>query len=309
MDRLRRLGDVKLLIFFDMSTKILLFSRPQIAHTPHDVERIFSLIEQYGFDFAINNEFAEIVEQLTSRKIEPQKIYEFETGKQPEKSVMLCLGGDGTLLEGIHRLSDKSTPVAAINLGHLGFLTSATRDGVEELFEQIAERRLKLQPRTMLEVVGVEPQGAVTALNEVAAQRLEATMIKVETRVNSQLVAQYNGDGVIVSTPTGSTAYSLSAGGPIVAPECGCFLITPLAPHNFGMRPVVIPDSAELSLTISARHGRAMLSIDNRTYTIDNGAQIEIRRAKEHILLAVPHNISFYEALHSKMMWDVDIRN
>ena len=289
--------------------KIILFSRPQLNHRADDIERLFALLERYGFDYAINEEFKPLVEQVLSIELDGAKVYTQRIEKQEGECVLLCLGGDGTLLEAIHRLSDKSVPVAAVNFGHLGFLTSATRDGVEELFEQIAERRLKLQPRTMLEVVGVEPQGAVTALNEVAAQRLEATMIKVETRVNSQLVAQYNGDGVIVSTPTGSTAYSLSAGGPIVAPECGCFLITPLAPHNFGMRPVVIPDSAELSLTISARHGRAMLSIDNRTYTIDNGAQIEIRRAKEHILLAVPHNISFYEALHSKMMWDVDIRN
>ena len=289
--------------------KIILFSRPQLNHRADDIERLFALLERYGFDYAINEEFKPLVEQVLSIELDGAKVYTQRIEKQEGECVLLCLGGDGTLLEAIHRLSDKSVPVAAVNFGHLGFLTSATRDGVEELFEQIAERRLKLQPRTMLEVVGVEPQGAVTALNEVAAQRLEATMIKVETRVNSQLVAQYNGDGVIVSTPTGSTAYSLSAGGPIVAPECGCFLITPLAPHNFGMRPVVIPDSAELSLTISARHGRAMLSVDNRTYTIDNGAQIEIRRAKEHILLAVPHNISFYEALHSKMMWDVDIRN
>ena len=161
----------------------------------------------------------------------------------------------------------------------------------------------------MLEVVWGERKEALKALNEVAVQRLEATMVKIETRVDSQLVAQYNGDGVIVSTPTGSTAYSLSAGGPVVAPECGCFLLAPLAPHNFGMRPVVLPDSAEISLTINARHGRAMLSIDNNTYTVENGTQIEIRRAGEHILLAVPHNISFYEAFHSKMMWDIDIRN
>jgi NAD+ kinase len=160
----------------------------------------------------------------------------------------------------------------------------------------------------MLSVVG-EGVDELMALNEVAVRRLEATMIKVEAIVNQQRVAQYNGDGVIVSTPTGSTAYSLSAGGPVVAPECGCFLLTPLAPHNFGMRPVVLPDSAEISLTINARHGRAMLSIDNTTYTVENGTKIEIRRAGEHILLAVPHNISFYEALHSKMMWDIDIRN
>ena len=289
--------------------KIILFSRPQIDHRADDLERLFSLLERYGFDYALNEEFAPVVESLLGWKLDSAKIYGQSIEADGTESLLLCLGGDGTLLEGVHRLRDKSMPVVAINFGHLGFLTSATRDDVEELFEHISERKLKFQKRTMLEVVWGERKEALKALNEVAVQRLEATMVKIETRVDSQLVAQYNGDGVIVSTPTGSTAYSLSAGGPVVAPECGCFLLTPLAPHNFGMRPVVLPDSAEISLTINARHGRAMLSIDNNTYTVENGTKIEIRRAGEHILLAVPHNISFYEALHSKMMWDIDIRN
>ena len=289
--------------------KIILFSRPQIDHRADDLERLFSLLERYGFDYAFNEEFAPVVESLLGWKLDSAKIYGQSIEADGTESLLLCLGGDGTLLEGVHRLRDKSMPVAAINFGHLGFLTSATRDDVEDLFEHISERKLKFQRRTMLEVVWGERKEALKALNEVAVQRLEATMVKIETRVDSQLVAQYNGDGVIVSTPTGSTAYSLSAGGPVVAPECGCFLLTPLAPHNFGMRPVVLPDSAEISLTINARHGRAMLSIDNNTYTVENGTKIEIRRAGEHILLAVPHNISFYEALHSKMMWDIDIRN
>lgn len=293
-----------------MSTKILLFSRPQIARTQSDIGQLWPLFERYGFDYAINQEFAEVIEECFSINIDASKIYGKTTGEQPAGSVMVCFGGDGTLLEGIHRLSDKSIPVAAINFGHLGFLTSATRDGVEALFDDIANNRLHLQPRTMLEIEGISEAGKpITALNEVAAQRLEATMIKVEASVNSQTVAQYNGDGVIVSTPTGSTAYSLSAGGPIVAPECGCFLLTPLAPHGFGMRPVVIPDTATIELKIHTRHGQAMLSVDNRTYRICDGEKITIRRAKEQILLATPHNISFYETLHCKMMWDVDIRN
>ncbi len=288
--------------------KIILFSLTKIAHTADDLERLFRLISHYGFDYAINKEFADLVCKVLGLSIEPEKIYDNTTGEQPADSVMVCCGGDGTLLEGIHRLSNKQIPVAAINFGHLGFLTSATRDGVEELFELIAKRKLNIQPRTMLMIQG-ESIGQIMALNEVAAQRLEATMIKVEARVNQQLVAQYNGDGVIVSTPTGSTAYSLSAGGPIVAPECGCFLLTPLAPHNFGMRPVVIPDTAEITLEIKTRQGKAMLSIDNRTYTLHNGEQIHLCRAEEQVLLVTPHNISFYETLHSKMMWDVDIRN
>ena len=266
------------------------------------------LIGYYGFDFAINQEFAEVIESVLGMKIESEKIYGDMTGEQPADSVMVCCGGDGTLLEGIHRLSDKSIPVAGINFGHLGFLTSATRDGVETLFEQIASKNLNIQPRSILLVEG-ESIGTMMALNEVAAQRLEATMIKVEARVNKQLVAQYNGDGVIVSSPTGSTAYSLSAGGPIVAPDCHCFLLTPLAPHNFGMRPVVVPDNVEVVMKIMMRQGRAMLSVDHRTFSLSDGETITIRRAEEQILLVTPHNISFYETLHSKMMWDVDIRN
>ena len=290
--------------------KIILFSRPQIAHTAEDMGRLLPLVERYGFDYAINQEFAEAIEQLLGITIPRDKIYADATGPQPADSVMVCCGGDGTLLEGIHRLSDRSIPVAGVNFGHLGFLTSATREDVEQLFDDIANHRLQIQPRTMLEIEGIGEAGrTVSALNEVAVQRLEATMIKVEAKVNSQRVAQYNGDGVILSTPTGSTAYSLSAGGPIVAPECGCFLLTPLAPHNFGMRPVVVPDSAEVELTIHTRHGSAMLAVDNRSYRIGAGERIVARRARQQILLAVQHNISFYETLHSKMMWDVDIRN
>lgn len=290
--------------------KIILFSRPQIAHTAEDMGRLLPLVERYGFDYAINQEFAEAIEQLLGITIPRDKIYADATGPQPADSVMVCCGGDGTLLEGIHRLSDRSIPVAGVNFGHLGFLTSATREDVEQLFDDIANHRLQIQPRTMLEIEGIGEAGrTVSALNEVAVQRLEATMIKVEAKVNSQRVAQYNGDGVILSTPTGSTAYSLSAGGPIVAPECGCFLLTPLAPHNFGMRPVVVPDSAKVELTIHTRHGSAMLAVDNRSYRIGDGERIVARRARQQILLAVQHNISFYETLHSKMMWDVDIRN
>lgn len=290
--------------------KILLFSRPQLRHTADDIERLFSLIERYSFRYAINREFAAIVAELTSRTIAEENIYDDAIESQSDDCLMVCCGGDGTLLEGIHHLRDRSIPVAGINFGHLGFLTSATRDDVEQFFDDVANHRLRTEQRTMLTVEGIrQAGGTVTALNEVAAQRLEATMLNIIAQVNTQRVAQYYGDGVIISTPTGSTAYSLSAGGPIVAPECRCFLITPLAPHNFGMRPVVVPDSAEIELDISARNGEAMLSIDNRTYRIGEGEKIKIRRAEESILLALPHNISFYETLHNKMMWDADIRN
>ena len=291
--------------------KIILFSRKSVAVRPEDVDKIFGAIQKYGFDYIINKEFAENVELLTQQTIPAEKIYDGVVGSQPEDAVMVCYGGDGTLLEGVHRLDGEDIPVVGINGGHLGFLALAPRENVEEVFDFIAAQNLHFESRSMLQVEGVfeGEERVLYALNEVAVQRLGATMISIEARIDGDSVSTYNGDGVIISTPTGSTAYSLSAGGPIVAPECGCFLITPLAPHNFGMRPVVIPDTAQIELEIKTRQGKAMLAIDNRTYTLSEGEHITICRAEEQILLAVPHNISFYETLHSKMMWDVDIRN
>ena len=134
-------------------------------------------------------------------------------------------------------------------------------------------------------------------------------MISVETYVDEQMVATYHGDGVIVSTPTGSTAYSLSAGGPVIAPACRCLTITPLAPHNLTMRPVVIPDESVISLRVHVRHSEAFVTLDNRTYPISQSAVFTVRRAEERIFLAVPHNISFYDTLRNKMMWGIDIRS
>ena len=123
------------------------------------------------------------------------------------------------------------------------------------------------------------------------------------------MVATYHGDGVIISTPTGSTAYSLSAGGPVVAPQCACLVVTPIAPHNLTMRPVVVPDSSTISLYIRARRADAFVTLDNRTYPVGEGASFTVHKAERPIFLAVPHNISFYDTLRNKMMWGIDIRS
>ncbi|MDE5637873.1 MAG: NADH kinase, partial [Alistipes sp.] len=119
----------------------------------------------------------------------------------------------------------------------------------------------------------------------------------------------YHGDGVIISTPTGSTAYSLSAGGPVVAPQCRCFVLSPIAPHNLTMRTVVVPDTSRITLRLLSPAGDAFCSLDNRTEALAEGAEIEVSLAARRIFLAVPHNISFYDTLRNKMMWGVDVRS
>ncbi|MBQ5648053.1 MAG: NAD(+)/NADH kinase [Alistipes sp.] len=287
--------------------KIILFSRKSIALRIDDIDKIFGAIERYGFEYAINREFAESIEKLTSHTIAPEFIYDEEVGAQPADAVMVCYGGDGTLLEGVHRLNGEDIPVVGINGGHLGFLALAPRENIKEVFEEIAAGKLNLEERNMLCVEGLTC-GKLYALNEVSVQRLGATMISIEAAIDGNAVSTYNGDGVIISTPTGSTAYSLSAGGPILAPSCHTFLLTPLAPHNLTMRPIVMSDSSEVTLHINTRKNEASISVDNRTFKISDDAVLTVKKAQRSIRLAVPHNISFFDSLRNKMMWGVDIR-
>ena len=271
--------------------KIVLFSRKSIALRTEDIEQIFGAIERYGFSYAINRDFAENIEKLSLRTIPTEFIYDEEVGEQPADSVMVCYGGDGTLLEGVHRLGGADIPAVGINGGHLGFLALAPRENIESVFAEIAGGTLRLEERAMLCVEGLS-EGKLYALNEVAVQRLGASMISVEATIDNNTVSTYNGDGVIISTPTGSTAYSLSAGGPIVAPSCHSFLLTPLAPHNLTMRPIVMPDTSVVALHIDTRKNEASISVDNRTFKVANNTILTIKKAKREIRLAVPHNKS-----------------
>ncbi len=289
---------------------IILFSRRQSAHVPSQIAAIFDSMARYGFDYSINEEFAETVAATTGIVVPSAKIYRGEAPSSGGDEVMICYGGDGTLLDGIHRLTSHSTPVVGINSGRLGFLTENNGDGIDSLMERIARGELHCEPRTMLCVEGGFRGGDTPhhVLNETALQRSGATMIAVEAYVDGEMIATYYGDGVIVSTPTGSTAYSLSAGGPIVAPSCRCMVLSPLAPHNLSMRPVVIPDSSRIELVLRSRGQSAQLSLDNRICRLGDGGRVRIACAEERLFLATPHNNSFYDTLRNKMMWGIDRR-
>lgn len=292
--------------------KIILFSRPQVAHDAGELRQLFDGLDAFGFECVVNEEFAPVAERLTGRLFPPSARYGSRVGEVDARAaVMLCYGGDGTLLEGAHRLGGAPVPVLGVNAGHLGFLTSVPTGGMAPLLEEIRDGGLRTEPRTLLEVRGsfAQQPESTFCLNEFTVQRHGAGLISVETYVDEQMVATYHGDGVIVSTPTGSTAYSLSAGGPVVAPTCSCMVITPIAPHNLTMRPVVIPDTSRVRLHIRARHSAPFITLDNRTCAVAPEAVFTVERAEQKIFLAVPHNISFYDTLRNKMMWGIDIRS
>ena len=254
--------------------KIILFSRPLSQAHRDKIVQIFAVIERYGFDWAVNEEAAECIEKFTERIIAPENRYGQSVENISDDAVMVCYGGDGTLLEGVHRLNGSDISVVGINSGRLGFLALAQSTEIDEVFEQIASRSLLIEQRSMLSVSGTldGKKQSVYALNEVAVQRLGATMISVDVAVDS--------------LPT----------------------LTSLSPHNLTLRPVVAPDSSTISLAIHTRKGEASISVDNRTFAVADGEKIEVKISKRSISLAVPHNISFYDTLRNKLMWGVDNR-
>ena len=287
---------------------IILFSRKELKHRPEQLHTIMQQIERHGLQYSVNEDFANAIESLTGISISSERRYR----NLPQSSgddVLITYGGDGTLLDAVELRPTPETPIVGINCGRLGYLTADDGDEIESLFEQIVNRTLHLEQRQMLSVSGdVECGERCLALNEVTLHRHGATMISIEALVGGKRIATYHGDGIIISTPTGSTAYSLSAGGPIVDPMCNCLILSPLAPHNLTMRPIVVPDSSVITLRLDSRGGEAFLSSDNRTYTLQDKTTIELRKADEKLILATPHNNSFYDTLREKMMWGVDNR-
>ena len=287
---------------------IILFSRKELKHRPEQLRTIIESITRYGLEYSINEDFANVIESLTGISIDSKNRYK-NFPKATGNDLLITYGGDGTLLDAVELRPSAETPIVGINCGRLGYLTADNGEGIEELFEHITRGTLHLEHRQLLSVKAeIECNAKCLALNEVTIHRHGATMISVEALVNDKHIATYHGDGIIISTPTGSTAYSLSAGGPIVDPMCSCLILSPLAPHNLTMRPIVIPDSSKITLRLDARGGEVFLSSDNRTYTLKDKATIELRKADKGLILATPHNNTFYDTLREKMMWGVDNR-
>lgn len=289
---------------------VVLYGRPQAAYTAEELDRLFNALESNGMRCRINGDFASQVASLTGRTFAPEAVYDERTEVGEGAHVMLSYGGDGTFLDCVRLLGGRPVPIAGINSGRLGFLADVSREHLESALSDIAKGNFTTSPRTLLHVRGdfCEPPRYPYAFNELAVQRQGANMISTEVYVDGEMIAAYWGDGVLVSTPAGSTAYSLSVGGPVVAPDCRCFLISPIAPHNLTMRPVVIPDTGEVTFRVTTREAGFSVSLDNRSYAACNGAAFRVSKSPDPIFLVRLQNISFYDTLRKKMMWGIDSR-
>jgi len=239
---------------------------------------------------------------------------QFSTDSELESDVdcVISIGGDGTILNTMLLVRDTSIPVIGLNTGRLGFLSSVPKENMENALTQLLDRKYTLENRVLLDVqVGNDiPLNERLALNDATVLKKDtASMISIHTWLNGEFFTTYWADGLIISTPTGSTGYSLSCGGPIIIPTSQSFVITPIAPHNLNMRPVIVPDTTHIKLVVESRLEANLISLDSRTYTLKTGTEIHIQKAKFAVNLIKMPNISYIETLRNKLLWGVDKRN
>lgn len=226
---------------------------------------------------------------------------------QKSIDMMISIGGDGTLLNAVHMIGKNGIPVVGINFGHLGFLTTAGRDDIEKLADCLKEGRYSIEMRTMLEV-SIESDTVETqnALNEVYLHRGETSpLLHTEVEVDGDKVATYAADGLIVATPTGSTAYSLSCGGPILAPGSGSLVLTPIAAHTLTQRPVILSDNVHLRLRDEEPDVKYTLGVDSYVCTMTGRTVIDIRKSDYQTRLVRIEKQNFFSAIREKLMWGV----
>jgi len=236
----------------------------------------------------------------------------YNTADLADFDFAISIGGDGTLLETVTAVRDTGIPVLGINTGRLGFLATLSRDSIIEGMEALFSGEYIIEERTLLEI---DTQSAIFggvnfALNDfTVTKRDTASMIIVHAYLNGEYLNSYWADGLIVSTPTGSTAYSLSVGGPIIAPHCQVFIIAPISPHNLNVRPLVVSDDSEISLEIEGRSNNFLISLDSRSVIVDASIRLHIRKAAFKTKLVRFKGESYFKTLRIKVSWGFDSRN
>lgn len=223
----------------------------------------------------------------------------------------VSVGGDGTLLQTAARVGSKQIPILGINTGRLGFLADVTPDNIEAAIAELLRGDYTVEDRALIQVLanGRPLERGLCALNDVAIlKRDTASMISVRASINGEYLTTYQADGLILSTPTGSTAYSLSNGGPIIVPQTGVLLLTAVAPHSLNVRPIVIPDTACVELAVSSRSHTFLVAVDGRSIDMPEGTELQLSRALYNVKLVKRRGARYFSTLREKMMWGRDGR-
>lgn len=288
--------------------KFALFGNVFQAKKSAHVLRLLSILESHHAEVYIQKE--SYIFLTKDQKMDIRVAGTFE-GDNFEADMVLSMGGDGTFLKAASHVGNKNIPILGINTGRLGFLADVSPEEMEDTFEDIYKRNYKIEDRSILQVFseGQTLKGYPYGLNEIAIlKRDSSSMITIHTSINGAYLTTYQADGLVIATPTGSTAYSLSIGGPVIVPHSSTIAITPVAPHSLNVRPIVINDDWEITLDVESRSHNFLVAIDGRSETCREGTRLTIRKADYNIKVVKRPNHIFFHTLRDKMMWGVDGR-
>ena len=291
--------------------KICIYGRPGIGSQAELTEGIISILIKGGHTVVMQKTYYDFMR--TQAKL-PLSVESIDNGKDllGNTDFLFSIGGDGTLLDTIFLVKDSNVPVVGINAGRLGFLASISKENLEMAIESLAKGHYALDARTLLRLEANHPifEGENIALNEFTIHKKEtSSMITIHTYLNGEYLNSYWADGIMISTPTGSTGYNLSCGGPIIVPQSESFVITPIAPHNLTVRPIVVSDKNVISLEVEGRSQHFMATLDSRSATIDSSFQLAIRKESFNINLVRLNSENFLNTLRKKLNWGLDTRN
>lgn len=293
--------------------KVAIYGQSYAVHAEKEVNILLSVLQQHNIVVFIEDKFYTL---LKDAKIITKKYPTFSEFKDLNASfdLMFTLGGDGTILRSITYIRDLNIPVLGINTGRLGFLAMIKKDEIKESIDLLLAGEYTIQERSLLEVKTSEENKTIEdfpyALNEITISRKNTTsMIGVKSYLNNEYLTNFWADGLIISTPTGSTGYSLSCNGPVILPNSKSLVITPIAPHNLNARPVIISDDTKIKLNINSREKKFLISMDSRIATVSKNTEVYLKKANFTIKTILLKNQSFLQTLRDKLLWGEDTRN
>ena len=288
--------------------KFALFGNIYQAKKSAHVLRLLSILAKHQAEVYIHKDFYLYLTKDQKMDIQVAGVFE---GDDFEADMVLSMGGDGTFLKAASYVGKKNIPILGINTGRLGFLADISPEEMEETFEDIYRKNYKVEDRSVLQVFSESQflKGYPCGLNEIAIlKRDSSSMITIHTSINGAYLTTYQADGLVIATPTGSTAYSLSIGGPIIVPHSKTIAITPVAPHSLNVRPIVVNDDCEITLDVESRSHNFLVAIDGRSETCREGSRLTIRKADYNIKVVKRTSHIFFHTLRDKLMWGADGR-
>jgi len=291
--------------------KIAIFGKTLNPNLNDYIRQLFDSLKKSGAEIHVYSSFYNYLKKTLGL---PKGIHTFNRREEEirDYDFFISIGGDGTMLESATIIGDSNTPILGINTGSLGFLSSVSKEDIEHAIKQLHEGSFTIDKRTMIRLESSKQLFGKNnfALNEVTIHKKDTTsMITIHTWINDEYLNAYWADGLIVSTPTGSTGYSLSCGGPIVNPNSESFIITPIAPHNLNVRPIVVSDNSIIKLKAEGRSPLFLISLDSRSETIEPTDELTLRKENFTLNLVRLSNESFISTLRNKLMWGADKRN